>query len=130
MQRPLGSIVGGLLYGVWTFAIHISYGLPMALKSGTAQFLLSAGLTFVGVKVMTALFNLLQPPQLAACLACVGSLITTYGLIIGVHLLIGTPRIVMTLLPGIIPTVGLSILYAGILYRHGTQQLADGAAAN
>ncbi len=50
----------------------------------------------------------------------------TYTLLIGVHRLIGTPHILLTLAPGFVPTVSFCVLYPLLLLRQARGRGAAG----
>ena len=50
-------------------------------------------------------------------LSITGSLTLTYTLLISVHLFLGTPSILLTLAPGLAPTIGFAFTYAMLMYR-------------
>jgi hypothetical protein len=117
VDSPWGAVLGGALYGSWAVVANVSHGAWTALRVGLIHFAMSTGLTFAGVRLMSGFFGLARRPQQGALLAACGSLATTYGLLIGVHHAIGTPEIFLTLLPGILPTLGFTLGYSLLLLR-------------
>lgn len=128
MDSVFGAVLGGACYGSWACFANWSAGAPAALRIGFTHFLMSTGLTLAGVAIMNRLFRLARVPLHGALLACCGSMSFTYSLLIGVHRLIGTPHILLTLAPGLIPTLSFCIAYPLLLLR-ATQpaQAADAA---
>ena len=97
--------------------VEVLRGGPTALRIGATHFAMSTGLTLAGVAIMNHLFDLAREPRRGALLAGCGSLAFTYTLLIGVHSLIGTPHILLTLTPGFVPTVSFCVLYPSLLLR-------------
>jgi hypothetical protein len=82
---------------------------------------MSLGLTLIGVRLMNRLFERARDPRLGALLAFCGSMSVTYALLVGVHLAIGTPHILLTLTPGFLPTIGFCVAYSLLLLRRARQ---------
>jgi hypothetical protein len=117
MGGPTGAVLGGLLFAAWAAVVNRDGGAYVSLRSSCGQFLASTTLTLVDARVMNGLFARFQSPPVAAAVAAIGSLVMTYGLVVGVHLAIGTPHILLTLLPGIPPTLGFTAVYTLLLLR-------------
>lgn len=117
MDSPLGAVLGALVYGLWAFHINRTAGLAQAVLIGTAHWMMSVVITLSCVHLMRTLFWLPERPKHGALLAIAGSLLATYTLLIGVHLWIGTPNILLTLAPGLLPTIGFATVYSGLLLR-------------
>ncbi len=117
MDSPFGAILGGACYGSWACFANWSAGAHAALRIGFTHFLMSTGLTLAGVAIMNLLFRLGSTPLRGTAVAFCGSMGFTYTLLISVHLLIGTPRILLTLAPGLIPTISFCIVYPLLLLR-------------
>jgi hypothetical protein len=125
MDSPLGAVLGGACYGSWAGFANWSAGAHAALRIAFIHFLMSSGLTLAGVAIMNRLFRIARRPRNGAVIAFCGSMAFTYALLIGVHTLIGTPHILLTLAPGFIPTVSFCVVYPLLLLRHA--QTADAA---
>lgn len=117
LDSPLGALLGGLAYGAWAVWANHGAGWNMALHIGAAHAAMSTFLTLFGVQAMNRLFKLGRNARQGAVLACLGSLALTYALLIGVHLRLGTPHILLTLAPGLLPTVGFCLAYSLLLRR-------------
>ncbi|WP_051361907.1 hypothetical protein [Solimonas soli] len=117
MDSVFGAVLGGACYGSWATFANWSAGAPHALRIGVTHFAMSTGLTLSGVMIMNRLFALSRAPRLGAALAFGGSMAFTYALLIGVHALIGTPHILLTLAPGFVPTLSFCTLYSLLLLR-------------
>lgn len=126
LDSPLGAIAGGLLYGSWAFwANHLSAGTAMALRIALAHAAMSTFLTLFGVKAMNRLFKLGHTAAQGALIACLGSLLLTYVLLIGVHTYLRTPHILLTLAPGLLPTLSFCLSYSLLLWRQARLQHND-----
>jgi hypothetical protein len=123
---PAGAVLGGILFAIWAAFINRDGGTLVSLRSSAGQFLLSTTLTLIDARLMLSLFRSCRHPALGAFLSASGSLLFTYILVIGVHLLIGTPHIFLTVLPGIPPTLGYTFMYTLLLLReHAPNAAAD-----
>jgi hypothetical protein len=121
LDGPLGAVLGGSLYGSWATFANWMLGLQAALRIGCAHFLMSAAITWGSVGLMQRLFVRARTPDGGALLACTGTLAMTYGVLVSAHLWLGTHDILLTLLPGILPTVGFSLFYSWLLRREALQ---------
>lgn len=117
MDSPYGAMLGALAYGGWAFYANRAAGLRQAASSGGAHWLMSVVITVSSVRLMRALFRLPARPRDGALLAAAGSVLATYTLLIGVHLALGTPNILLTLAPGLLPTIGFAVVYPTLLLR-------------
>lgn len=127
VDGPIGAVLGGSVYGAWATFANAFLGMHAALRIGVTHFLMCAGLTWGSVNVMRRLFGLASTPWGGFWMAFCGTLLITYTLLISVHLALGTPHILWTLTPGILPTVGFSLFYATLLRR--TMPVPSAAAA-
>ncbi len=121
---PAGAVLGGVLFAIWAAIVNRDGGELVSLRSSAGQFLASTTLTLIDARLMIALFHRSGGRKIGALSAAVGSLVFTYGLVIGVHLVIHTPHIVLTILPGIPPTLGYTFLYTLLLLRENAQAAA------
>ena len=117
LDGPIGAVLGGSVYGAWATFANAFLGLHAALRIGFMHFLMCAGITWGSVNVMRRLYRLASTPWGGFWMAFCGTLIITYSILVSVHLAIGTPRILWTLTPGFIPTIGFSLFYATLLRR-------------
>lgn len=117
MDSPLGAVLGAMVYGLWAFFINRHVGLPHAALIGFTHWMMSVAITMGCVALMRTLFWLPSRPRNGALLSITGSLLATYSLLIGVHLYIGTPNILWTLAPGMLPTIGFAVVYSSLLLR-------------
>ena len=125
MDSPLGAVLGAMVYGLWAFLVNRHAGWQHAALIGVAHWMMSVIITISCVALMRALFWLPSTPKRGVLLSITGSLGLTYSLLISVHLFIGTPNTLLTLAPGLAPTIGFAVVYSTLMYREN----ADGAWA-
>jgi hypothetical protein len=118
---PAGALLGGMLFAAWAAFANRDGGAYVSLRSSLGQCIISASLTFADARLMNRVFRLADGGRTGAVYAAVASLVLTYTLVIGVHRALHTPHILLTVLPGMPPTVGFSLAYATLLLR---EQLA------
>lgn len=128
-QRPIASVVfrlmdglsgatlGFLFYGGWGVWANSAHGMAIAWRSGLAQGAMSFVVTLSGVTLMKWLFSLSGPLWVRAAVAIIGSLLVIYGGIVGVHLWLGTPEILLTLAPGLPITIVFCCVFVGSMLR-------------
>lgn len=121
LDGPLGALIGGAAYGSWAFYANLSAGVRRAALIGVAHLLASFTLTFSGVKVMNALYAWARAPWRGASAFC-GSMALTYGVLLAVHSALGTPHVLLTLAPGLLPTIGFCAGYTLLLFRAARRQ--------
>jgi hypothetical protein len=121
LDGPLGALIGGAVYGSWAFYANLSAGIRRAAIIGLVHFATSFALTLSGVKVMNALYAWAHAPWRGVS-AFFGSMALTYGVLLSVHLLIGTPHILLTLSLGLLPTIAFCWGYTLLLFRAARQQ--------
>lgn len=114
-----GASIAAVVYGGWAIWANAPAGLPIALRVAMVHAALSAGLTYFGTGWMRRFFRAGRSPLNGACLAFCGGLAVTYALLIGVHSLIGTPHLALTLAAGVLPNLLFCSAYALLLSRTG-----------
>jgi hypothetical protein len=117
VASPLGAALGGVLFAAWAALVNRDGGVYVSLRSSFGQFFVSSLLTMFDARLMDRLFHRFPNPRTGALMAAAGSLIGTYVLVIGVHGAIGTPHILLTILPGLPPTLGFTAMYTMLLLR-------------
>lgn len=128
MDSAFGAVLGGAAYGGWAvFANWQAVG-QAAWRIGGAHFAMSTALTWSGVRVMSWLFGRVSEPALGALLAGLGALAATYGLLVPVHLALGTPHLLLTLAPGMGPTLAFCVLYSLLLFNQSSTATGSGHA--
>jgi hypothetical protein len=104
-RSALAGIAGFLVYGGWAAFANSEHGPAISMRSGFVQGSYSLVLTFAMTMVTEWLFDrfshgttLPASIRIAALMAiiCSGLFSTAYA----IHMLVGTPEILMTILPG------------------------------
>lgn len=126
IDSPLGAVLGGACYGAWAGFANAVAGASAALHIGLTHFVMTAALTWCGVGLMNRLFRMARDNRAGVALAFCGSLTLTYSLLVGVHLLLGTPHILLTLTPGLLPTFAFTTLYSLLLLRQASAETSTG----
>lgn len=113
----VGAMLGAAVYAAWAVWANRQAGLEMALSAGIGHWLTSAVLTYFGTRWMRSLFRLGDRHGTRIAFAFIGGLALTYAALLAVHLAIGTPELLLTLLPGVIPNLLFCGSYAHLLQR-------------
>lgn len=116
---PVGALLAAMIYGGWAAWANAPAGAAVALRVAATHAALSATLTFCGTAWMRRFFRAGRSRLDGACYAFIGGLVLTYGLLLGVHSLIGTPFIALTLAAGVVPNLLFCGAYALLLNRTG-----------
>lgn len=124
MDGLSGATLGLLFFGGWGVWANSAHGMDIAWQAGIAQGVMSFVVTLTGTTLMKRLFGMPGPLWLRALVASVGALVVIYGLIVGVHLWLGTPEILLTLAPGLPITIVFCCVFVGSMLR---MELARGA---
>lgn len=129
MDGLAGATLGGALYGGWTTAVNWRFGPALALQAGAAHGALSVVLTLCGTAWMRSVFVRCPalPAAVRAALAATAGLVLTYALLLSVHALIGTPRVWLSLAPGLLPNLVFCGTYALLLQQTAPVAAAGGA---
>lgn len=122
LDSPLGAMLGGAVYGVWAFGVNHHAGADNAVWIGLSHWGLSSALTFFGVRIMRLGYRLGPSLRWRFGLSFLSSMLFSYALLIGLHLALATPQILLTLAPGFLPTVGFAVGYSLLLYREESLQ--------
>lgn len=120
MDSWLGAVLGGGVYGAWAVWANWAQGASMAWGIGAAHWLTSALLTFFGTMAMRRFYGNAQG-WTGSLRAFVGGLCLTYASLFGVHGLLGTEQLLLTLAPGIVPNILFCASYALLLKRTRTE---------
>lgn len=129
MDSPAGAALGALVYGAWAYFVNRHAGMAHASLIGATHWMMSVAITMACVGLMRGLFGLARRPWVGALLSVSGSLGATYSVLIGVHLWIGTPHILLTLAPGLLPTIGFATIYTSLLLRERSRPPVTAAPA-
>lgn len=114
---PTGAVLGGILFALWAALVNRDGGIYVSLRSSCGQFFASSVLTMVDARMMERLFHACRGRIVGASVAAIGSLLVTYALVLGVHTALHTPHIFLTILPGLLPTLGFTAMYTLLLLR-------------
>ena len=125
MDGLSGATLGLLFYGGWGVWANSAHGMAIAWQAGAAQGAMSFVVTLTGTTLMKRLFALRGPLWLRGLSAILGALAVIYGLIVGVHLWIGTPEILLTLAPGLPITIGFCCVFVGSMLRIERTRMAS-----
>ena len=125
MDGLSGATLGFLFYGGWGVWANSAHGMAIAWRSGLAQGVMSFIVTLTGVTLMKWLFGMAGPLWLRGAVSIVGSLLLIYGGIVGVHLGLGTPEILLTLAPGLPITIVFCCVFVGSMLRIESAQRVE-----
>lgn len=117
-----GAVLGFLFYGSWAIWANSDHGANIALRAGAIQGSMSFIVTLSGTTLMKLLFVGHAALWLRFLRASVGALVLIYALIVGIHLLNGTPNILLTLAPGLPITIFFCFSYCYGLIRYGVPE--------
>lgn len=117
MDGLSGATLGLLFYGGWGVWANSAHGWSVALRSGAAQGAMSFVVTLSGVTLMKWLFSFRGPLWLRGAVSIIGSLLLIYGGIVGIHLWLGTPEILLTLAPGLPITIVFCCVFVCSMLR-------------
>lgn len=130
MDGWTGAMLGALAYALWALAVNWSEGVALAGRIALTHWVMSTLLTVYGTAVMRACSGFGRSTGERALCAFVGGMSLTYVVLIGVHLLIGTPHIALTLAAGVIPTTLFCGGYTLLLMRTQNPDVAAPVAAS
>lgn len=123
MNSPLGrsflaGFAGLIVYGGWAVYANASHGDTVALRAGVVQGSYSLLLTFVMTLATEGLYRALSLVYgglyWLMMIVCLSLFTTAYG----IHYLVGTPEILMTILPGFVIGSIYTLVYVLGLKRH------------
>lgn len=129
VESRTGAVLGAGVYAVWATAVNWDAGAAVALRAGAFHWIASALLTWWGTQAMRRCFDWGgnrggSPLARAACAFC-GGMGLTYGVLIALHGLIGTPHIALALAAGVLPTVLFCAGYAALLVRTSREGISS-----
>ncbi|MBT8148453.1 MAG: hypothetical protein KJO24_00875 [Gammaproteobacteria bacterium] len=132
IKRALIVAAAVLGYGGWAVYSNM-LGQPatmdgVAWRAGCIQGSYAGLLTLVNISILEALFRFLlqrQGATAATLNTLLASTVAQYSIIIPVHLLNGTPNILLTLLPGLVIGTAFSSAYLWSLRRYARYALRD-----
>lgn len=115
-QRSLISAFAGLLaYGLWAYFANMAHGFKAGIKAACVQGGYSFVLTFVMTMLIESLYRFLIQKhwQRATVMTIVTVCLTLYASSWLLNYLVGTPEILMTVLPGYV--IGSMYTYSYVL---------------
>lgn len=125
LRSTLAGCAGFVVYGSWAVYANIDHGDMIGVRSGLVQGTYSLVLTFLMTLLTEWLFAKLGAvplgPSVVTGTVCVMLFTTAYG----IHALVGTPEILMTILPGFIVGSAYTAIYVWGLQR-GTKPAISG----
>ncbi len=101
---------GFIAWGGWAFYINYSPSTNSGLLSGLTQGTFSFIMTFVLVKLVTYLFNTIRHVKFKLIMPTIITVSLTSSFIINIHILVGTPNILFTVLPAITIAIAFCLL--------------------
>lgn len=113
LLRVLGMALGAaLIYGGWAVAVNWSHGLDATVRAATAQVAYSVTTTALMSSLMEAVFARLPPGKsrvwkTAGIASAIGMVALT-----AVHMLAGTPELLLTVLPSLVMGTLFALLYS------------------
>ena len=114
----LSAIAGFFFYGGWAYFVNFDYGLGIASKAFVTQGIISFCITLVLTQFMEYFFNLFSSVSLAFWTTSIitSSLVVLTSSIINV--IVGTPEVLITILPGAILSAIYTFSYSRFLYKN------------
>jgi hypothetical protein len=123
------ALGAALLFGAWAAYANWDHGAGAVLRATIAQAGLSATSTFAAVLLLEFLFNLAERPALRFALGALVTPLCIFTAMAVVHLLAGTPRILVTIAPSLVSGSIFCLTYtAGLLATTRRQKRAAQAA--
>ena len=129
LGRSVASAIAGMLvYGGWAVYANFDHGLAIAQRSGFVQGSYSFVLTFLMTLVTESLFAKIAPRYRMALTTVLVSVIL-FTSAYSIHMLVGTPEILMTIFPGFVIGTAYTLVYVIGLTR-AVQLRAQTVVAN
>lgn len=115
MGSWVGALLGACFYGAIVAAVNWNTGWAHATRSGLGHAFVSAALTLFGTGWMRLVFkNSVRSPH-RIITTFIAGMALTYLLLISIHLLLATPRLLLSLMPGFLPNVLFCATYSRLL---------------
>lgn len=110
--RSLGAgIAGFLVYGGWAYYVNADHGHDMGVMAGVTQGTYSFVLTMSTTYLMEFLLITFRHMPGRRTATVVVTSVITFGTAFGIHFLIGTPEILLTILPGFLIGTAYTVSY-------------------
>ncbi len=111
LRSTLAGLAGFVVYGGWAYYANSAHGEMIAMRSGLVQGSYSLALTFLMTLVTEYLFARLRALWSTTVTVSVILFVSAYT----IHMVVGTPEILMTILPGyVIGTVYTAAYVLGL----------------
>lgn len=117
MGSWMGALAGAGFYGGIVAALNWQAGPQTAIRSALGHAAVSAALTLFGTSWMRKVFNANVTSEHRLALTFLAGMALTYALLIGMHLALQTPRMLLSLAPGLLPNIVFCATYSGLLAR-------------
>lgn len=111
----ISALTGLVFYGGWAYFVHYDFGHIVAIKAFCTQGLVSFSITLVLTQSMELLYKRFHSPVVAYwCTAIIISLLVVL-FSYTINVIVGTPKVFMTILPGSIISTMYSFSYVRLL---------------
>lgn len=110
-RSAVAGVLAFLAYGGWAFWVNMHHSVEMGVRAGLLQGTYSLLLTFSSTLLMERLYARLQHLAAAVWLSMLAMAVVLWTVPWIIHLLAGTPSILMTVLPGFFIGCVYSLIY-------------------
>jgi len=111
----ISALTGLIFYGGWAYFVHYDYGNIVALKAFCTQGLVSFTITLVLTQSMELLYRCFRSPKVAYWFTAVIISVLVILFSMTINIIVGTPKVIMTILPGSIISTIYTFSYARLL---------------
>ncbi len=116
LTRSLISAITGLIfYGGWAYFVHYDYGFTIAIKAFFTQGLISFSITLVLTHFMELIFRRFKSRRIGYWFTAIIASILVVLISYTTNVIVGTPEVIMTILPGSLISTMYSFSYARLL---------------
>ena len=102
LRSTVAGIAGFAVYGTWAVYVNASHGMAVAMRSGLVQgtysFILTLLVTLMTEWLFSKIGSMRFGPAVTVGIVCSMLFATAYA----IHMLVSTPEILMTILPGFV----------------------------
>ena len=102
LRSLLAGLAGFVGYGAWAWYANLDHGADIAMRSGVVQGGYSLALTFLMTLVTEYLYSKLMNVAAGIIVTTVLVSAILFSSAYTIHMLVGTPEILMTIIPGFI----------------------------
>ena len=111
----IAAFVGFIFYGGWAYFVQMGYGTEIAIKAFFTQGLISFGITLVLTHFMEVVFKCFDSVRIAFWFTSISTSLSVVIISLLINILVGTPEVIMTILPGSIMSAFYSFSYVKFL---------------